>query len=426
MRNVTLRDPAFLGGSLLSVISTPLFNFPFSGNRTLTDTVSGGSLITFSRAASTGTFFDSSGILQTAGANAARFTTNPLTLESLGLLGEESKANLSLWSNDISNSYWQRNQVTVTPNAIISPDNTQSAGKLIETAINSQHTLSSAVISWVGNTQYTFSVFAKIGERSIFDLLLGTAANWVNSERVAIFDATSGAIIASPNSPATASSVTIRNGWYRFSVTATTVASPGASAVFIRMYDNTPASSYLGIAGNGLHFSGIQVEAGSLTSIVSSASATATRNADVADITNANAALIAAIRTIFVEFRSPAVGTRGVLSLNDGTANNRIDIRTSGTAVQVVIVTGGVTQATLAAGTIAANARARLAVRLGTGSFSASLNGAAPVLATGTLPTVDRAAIARTQAGEYLNGTIATVTGWAQEFTDSMLVSQST
>lgn len=189
--------------------------------------------------------------------------------------------------------------------------------------------------------------------------------------------------------------------------------------------DNGSVSSYIGDGSSGLYLWGAMMSLGIPSSYVPTGASTATRNEDVVNITNANAALITAIRTLFVEFRSPAIGTCGVLSLNDGTANNRIEIRTSGTAVQVLIVTGGAT-VTIAVGTIATGARARLAVRIGDTSSSASLDGAAPVTATATRPTVDSAAIARTQASDYLNGTIATLTAWSQEFTDSMLVYQST
>jgi hypothetical protein len=112
--------------------------------------------------------------------------------------------------------------------------------------------------------------------------------------------------------------------------------------------------------------------------------------------------------------------------MNDGTSGNRIDIRTSGTTVQVLVVTGGITQTTLSVGTITANARARIAIRLASGGVAASINGGAVVSAAATRPTVTAVAIGQTQAGEFLNSTIAAITTWAVEFTDAMLVLQST
>jgi hypothetical protein len=40
---------------------------------------------------------------------------------------------------------------------------------------------------------------------------------------------------------------------------------------------------------------------------------------------------------------------------------------------------------------------------------------------SGTLPTVDRLMLGRTQAGEYLNGTLARVAGWREALPNSTL-----
>ena len=54
--------------------------------------------------------------------------------------------------------------------------------------------------------------------------------------------------------------------------------------------------------------------------------------------------------------------------------------------------------------------------------FSVSVNGGTPVTDTsGTLPTVDRLMLGRTQAGEYLNGALARVVGWRELLADSTL-----
>jgi hypothetical protein len=102
------------------------------------------------------------------------------------------------------------------------------------------------------------------------------------------------------------------------------------------------------------------------------------------------------------------LGTRGIFSANDGTANNRIELSTSGTSMFLSVVSGGTTQASINAGTITANALTKVAARIVAGGFAVSLNGAAEVVVnTGTVPTINRLQIGRTQAGDYLNGTLA-------------------
>lgn len=166
-----------------------------------------------------------------------------------------------------------------------------------------------------------------------------------------------------------------------------------------------------------------QLEQGAFaTSVIPTSGTAATRTADLADLISS--AIANNIRSFYVEFRSPAVGTRGVVSLNDNTANERAAVITSGTDPRLVVHDGGVEQANINGGTVSAGVRTRIAVRLNENDFAISINGGAVVTDTsGTLPTVDRLLLGRTQAGEYLNGTIARFTGWAQPLANTALQS---
>jgi hypothetical protein len=164
-----------------------------------------------------------------------------------------------------------------------------------------------------------------------------------------------------------------------------------------------------------------QLEQGAFaTSVIPTSGTAVTRSASVADVINQ--AIANNIRTLYLEFRSPASGTRGVVSLNDNTANERVNMLTSGADPRLVVVDGGVEQANVNGGAITANTRVRVAVRINGNDFAISINGAAVVTDTsGTLPTVDRLMLGRTQAGEYLNGTLARVTGWREALSNSTL-----
>lgn len=80
-------------------------NMPFSGGPSLNLQFAGSTTldprITFTRA-STGTYTDSAGVLQSAAINAPRFDYNPTTLQPLGLLIEEQRTNLLLNSATLS------------------------------------------------------------------------------------------------------------------------------------------------------------------------------------------------------------------------------------------------------------------------------------------------------------------------------------
>lgn len=72
--------------------AVPSLDLRFADNKSLTDAVTGASLVTFTRSGN-GTYTDSAGVLQTAGTDVPRFDHNPITGESLGLLVEEQRVN---------------------------------------------------------------------------------------------------------------------------------------------------------------------------------------------------------------------------------------------------------------------------------------------------------------------------------------------
>ena len=88
--------------------AVPSLDLRFADNKSLVDAVSGQNLITFTRASSA-TFIDSTGALQTAATDVPRFDHNPTTGESLGLLVEEQRTNLLLNSATLATQ-----SVTVT------------------------------------------------------------------------------------------------------------------------------------------------------------------------------------------------------------------------------------------------------------------------------------------------------------------------
>ena len=222
-----------------AVFKNASLDLKFADNKSLVDAVTGASLVTFTRASS-GTFVDSAGVLQTA------------------------VTNLLLRSEEFNDASWTKSATSIVSNDTTSPSGLLTADKLVEDSANSQHTIGSQAISWLGNTQYTFTVYVKAAGRDTFDLLLGTAGNWVGSNRVAIFNLTSGTVEAQDGSPVVGSIQNVGDGWFRCRVTSTAVASPSASAVFLRLYNTSVfsggVSSYLGNGTSGVYIWGAQLE----------------------------------------------------------------------------------------------------------------------------------------------------------------------
>jgi hypothetical protein len=102
----------------------------------------------FSRA-STATYYDADGVLQTAAIDVPRLSYDPsdLTLAPTFLF-EEAATNNILYSEDFSNAAWSKNNVTLGV-SITAPDGNPTMDEVIETTASSVHDLRSSNIAVV-------------------------------------------------------------------------------------------------------------------------------------------------------------------------------------------------------------------------------------------------------------------------------------
>lgn len=220
-----------------------------------------------------GTYFDVLGVMQTAAINSPRFTYNPTTLAFEGLLIEQASTNLITYSAQFDNAAWTKSASTVTANAVIAPDGTTTADKLVENTSNSQHLIIQNITLSTGT--YCFSGYLKAGERNLVQLNRTDTGGFG-----AQFNLTTGSVLGF--SGFTSVTLTaINNGWYRFSAILTL--STGATVGYgLQPLDATGAAIYTGNGTSGIYLWGAQVEAGSkATSCIATTSASVLRNADV-------------------------------------------------------------------------------------------------------------------------------------------------
>ena len=265
-----------LGNELWDKAGTaPSLDLQFADNKSLVDATTGSNLVTFTRASS-GTFVDSAGVLQTAATDAPRFDHNPTTGESLGLLVEEQRTNLLLRSEEFDNASWVKARTSVSFNATTAPNGTATADALIEDTTASASHIAYQNVN-VGVAFYTISVYAKASTRTQFYLRIDTATQ----SRVVIFDLTTG---TSTNSSGIVGSVTLAgNGWYRCTATLTAAENCINAVIGLALAGNV---SYTGDGTSGIYVWGAQLEAGAFpTSYIPTTTAAVTRNADVASIT---------------------------------------------------------------------------------------------------------------------------------------------
>lgn len=208
-------------------------------------------------------------VLQTAATNTARFDHDPITGESKGLLIEEQRTNLALYSDNLSNPYWTTdNQGTLFENVGVAPNGTLTAARLKESTLNSTHARFIKTLPWSSlvNTTFTFSLYVKAyGQKRNIFMLCQDSANAFYAH----FDIVAGTVVQSSGSGTgtlTAARIeSLGNGWFRISITGTINSSAIYSMIHLDAVGQTGFGSgaYQGDGYSGAYIWGPQIEAGS-------------------------------------------------------------------------------------------------------------------------------------------------------------------
>ena len=343
-----------------------------------------------------------------------RFDYDPVTLQPRGLLIEEQRTNLLLRSEEFDNASWVKAAATVTANAAVSPDGTMDADKLIATVANSQHRVDFATTSAAAT--HAFSVYAKPAGYNFLFIRLGMNGGYVNLSDGTIAGVTSGyTLTATPAG----------NGWYR-------VVLVGAAALNEAARINvteTVTSDFAGDGTSGIFIWGAQLEAGSFaTSYIPTAGSQVTRTADQAGIVAPNFApwYNQNEGTLVAEFSSlmPTAASQFAWTISNGTSDERWCLFMASSTLRHFMADGGTTQASIDAGTYAANTVFKSAMAIKANSVQAAING---VLGTedtaATLPTVDRLFLGAAHSGatNFLSGHIRRISYYPSRLSNAQL-----
>jgi hypothetical protein len=324
--------------------------------------------ITFTRASSA-TFFDSAGVLQSAANNVPRFDYNPATLAARGLLIEEARTNLLTYSEEFDDASWTKLNSSVTANAVVAPDGTLTGDLLIPNTTNAQHRLDQTPTSTT--TSQTFSVYAKAGGYNFVGLRIGGSGT--------SFNLSTGAVSAS-GSGSVGSITAVGNGWYRCSIVVAAAAANDIARINVADAA-TPAASFAGDGFSGIYIWGAQLEAGAFpTSYIPTTTTALTRAADVASVNTLSPWFNASEGTLFAEAQWFGLTANDYyMAFNDGTSNNvlGIGINSAGNFRFVAIV-GGSTEASIISGAATINTTFKHAGAYELNNYAATANGASP------------------------------------------------
>lgn len=391
-------------------------------------------IITFARASSA-TRVNRSGKIEVVANDAPRFDYDPVSLQLRGLLIEESRTNLLLYSEDFTNAAWTKSSMAVTADAGSSPDGATGADKLVPangsslTACSVRGTVTKAATA----TSYTYSIFASAAEFNRIRVFANDGATTANSASATISLA-DGSIVTAAAASGTFTNASVAvtpfaGSIYRICLTFT---SSTETTLHCRAYVFDSVAT-TGNGTSGIYVWGADLEEGTYaTSYKPTASASFTRAAETAKISantfsqmynQAEGTLFAVIRPNAVD---PARNAR-FLEVSGGSTVNRVTLFAStSNRMTAQVRTAGVTRSTLlVSGKFQALTRVRVAAAFKDNDLALSVDGGL-VTDTSTFPVATPVSeldigYAGTVPGETLNGWIEAVQYFPNRLSNAQL-----
>lgn len=268
-----------------------------------------------------------SGVIVNVPANVARIdysTGQP------AILVEPQRTNLLLQSDSFANSSWTGNS-SVTSNTNIAPDGSLTADTLSDTSTTAYFT-KNQTITVTANSTVTTSIFIKKTTGVINSYPCISLVFLGVSTKIArlIVDTTLGSFNVSPDSSLSViGKITSYNDYWRVEMTTTDSGNNTSCQFTIYPSISTNGSTITMSAVGNIVCWGAQLELGSnATSYIPTTTTAVTRNADVISNTNASTLIGQTEGTIFIDYNKILAndGARNIISLNDGTTSNLIEI----------------------------------------------------------------------------------------------------
>ena len=321
------------------------------------------------------TRINAQGLIETVASGENRLNYSLLDGKVVGcphLLLENSATNLVTYSEDFSNSSWDKLNTTVSSNAITSPRGDLSVYKLVEDSSNNLH-FTRFTVSYDGSSTYSVSVFAKKGGRNV--LKIDTSSSSVVSVG-AFFNLENGTV--GTIEAGTAKIEDYGNGWYRCTVIGvSSTASSAPMQFFLSQDDET--QTYLGDGTSGIYLWGAQIEANSFsTSYIKTTSEAVTRAAetcngsgDAATFNDSEGVLMAEISALAND------GTNRQISINNNGTSNRVYLEYSSVnnRIRGIVENSGGNQAILSAIVNDVKNYTKVAIKYKQNDFSLFING---------------------------------------------------
>ena len=372
--------------------------------------------------------------LQTAAINAPRFEFSASDSASMGLLIEGQVTNLQRYGSDFS-SWSNKTFLGVESNQSIAPNGNLEADLLIADASYNPHYIYDNTVSVTAGTAHTFSMYLKdAGQRYV--QICGLSS--LQTSGAVNFDLQTGT--ASASGAHTGTITAVGNGWYRATVTTTSLftATTGFLILAVDSISSGRGANSTGDGYKGFLAWGAQQEASSFASSLvdtGTGSNALTRAADSASIAVSDiTGFSEGVGTIVCETGGVASATATnqiAFGLNGPASNNQFSagVNDGGaippSTVRVYSQTPAGDQAFLNAGTATVGTGYKLACRYELDNIAASMNGGTVVSDTsGQVPVgIDTLWIGQLDGNYHINSNIKRIAIYSDALSDSNLIS---
>jgi hypothetical protein len=225
---------------------------------------------------------NASGLVELQGSNIMRID---YTSGTPMILDEAQSTNLIVDSKDYTQSSWFKDNLLIAANAVVSPDGVNNSLKIVENTSTVQHRMN-VITGLPANTLSSYSFWGKATERRYVYIRSNIASNPATNFNLIGYDLQTNTFNVIKTG-VTATARAYANGWYKISISFTTL---NSSPLIYTGLSNTPVTSdvnpsYQGVVNNGANIWNVQHELGAASSDIFTAGSAVTRNEDVLTVT---------------------------------------------------------------------------------------------------------------------------------------------
>jgi hypothetical protein len=232
---------------------------------------------------------------------------------------------------------WIKFNTTATANTTTSPSGIVDADTMTGNGATSQKGFFQSV-AVTNAVTYTISIYAKKNTNNFIQIGGGDSFALTS---FANFDLNSG-VLGTVGATASATITNVGNGWYRCTMTATTIFG-GSTVIAHRLISSaTSASAETNTLSTSVFLWGAQLEAGAYaTSYIPTSSASVTRNQDVISKTGISSLLNPSEGTLFVEAAELKDNANKMFQITNGTDLNTVSVEFNNNTLRIGIIGGG-------------------------------------------------------------------------------------